>query len=869
LASAPRVLGAAKLIDRIMPAAIMCDPATMAWLVTEAIGLWIAHGPCAELVCPVARACFVSVAVRGDYRGGYNMLRHVLLIGEARGFEPGTSQARFLFGLTAGHWFEPLEESVLSLHRARAGLQRGGDLHYACHAYLPLLAALQDCAPTLEGYASEIEAAIAFATRIGNRFSNDVFVEHQILARTLRHEPAAAIALLDKSLSAAAPAAQNPFWRITHHTIRALAAALFGDTAALVDHAAQAAQSVRYAQNFYACVDAILLQGVALAEQARAAPAGQAGAFLAELDAYCAWFAQRAADAPMNFSHLLHWIDAERASAAGEHWAALTAFETALREASSRQRPWHAALIAERAAGFHLSHGFESSGRALLAEARRRYEAWGASAKVRQLDGAHPFLRSHAAAAREAADVVPGTSADSIDLLGIVRASQALAAETSLARLHARVVELLAEMTGATAVRIVLWDDALQQWRLPDGEMSADEAAGRGLLPLSVLRYVERTREPVLVDDATIDDRFSSDPYLRDAERCSLLAVPIQHQGATRALLVLENRLGRSAFTADRLDAVMLITGQLAVSLANVQLYESLEQRVLERTRELREVQAELVTTARQAGMAEIATNVLHNVGNVLNSVNISAGLVSSRMHDSKGKGLGRAVELINEHAADLGDYLTRDEKGKLLPGYLNKLVVALEAERQEVLDELKLLARSVDHIKDIVATQQSYAGSTSVVEPVQIQELLEDALRMNAGALARHQVAVVKRFADLPVLQLDKHLVLQILVNLIGNAKQAMDATFDRPHQLTLYADIADQAEEHRLRICVEDNGEGIAPENMARLFSHGFTTRKHGHGFGLHSCVLAAREMGGSLTAKSDGAGKGAAFTLELPIK
>jgi methyl-accepting chemotaxis protein len=286
-------------------------------------------------------------------------------------------------------------------------------------------------------------------------------------------------------------------------------------------------------------------------------------------------------------------------------------------------------------------------------------------------------------------------------------------------------------------------------------------------------------------------------------------------------------------------------------------------------TRELRAAQSELVTTARQAGMAQIATNVLHNVGNVLNSVNISAGLVSSRMRDSKAQGLANVVRLINDHAADLGDYLTRDEKGKLLPSYLNKLAVALAEERQGVVDELGLLARSVDHIKDIVATQQSFAGAASIVELVQIQDLLEDALRMNAGALARHHVTVVKEFAEVPVLLLDKHLVLQILVNLISNAKQAMDDTTDRPHEITLRVDVADGADGRRLRICVEDDGVGIAPENLSRLFTHGFTTRKNGHGFGLHSCALAAKEMGGTLTARSDGPGKGAVFTLELPIK
>jgi signal transduction histidine kinase len=283
---------------------------------------------------------------------------------------------------------------------------------------------------------------------------------------------------------------------------------------------------------------------------------------------------------------------------------------------------------------------------------------------------------------------------------------------------------------------------------------------------------------------------------------------------------------------------------------------------------QLRETQGELVTTARQAGMAEIANNVLHNVGNVLNSVNVSAGLVSSKMRDSKARGLAKAVQLMNEHAADLGDFLTRDEKGKMLPAYLNKLVAALATEQQSVVEELGSLTKSIDHIKDIVATQQSYAGASSVVEAVQVRDLLEDALRMNAGAMARHQVTVIKEFADVPLLLLDKPRLLQILVNLIGNAKQAMDSVIDRPHQMTLRMDVANLVDRGNLRVRVEDNGEGIAPENMARLFVHGFTTRKNGHGFGLHSCALAAKEMGGRLLAHSDGAGKGAAFTLELPI-
>jgi ligand-binding sensor domain-containing protein/signal transduction histidine kinase len=304
-------------------------------------------------------------------------------------------------------------------------------------------------------------------------------------------------------------------------------------------------------------------------------------------------------------------------------------------------------------------------------------------------------------------------------------------------------------------------------------------------------------------------------------------------------------------------------------------LADTLSAKVAERTHELelankqiREAQDKLVTTARQAGMAEIANNVLHNVGNVLNSVNVSAQMIGSKLRDSKSAGLAKAVNLMNEHKADLGNFITLDEKGKALPGYLNKLVAVQAQEKQALTDEVESLTKSIDHIKEIVATQQSYSGKTSVAEPVQVTDLLEDALRMNIGSFAHHQINIVKEFAAVPVVLLDKHLMLQILINLISNAKHAVNAGTQQPHQIKLKVDIASGGDAPRLRIRIEDNGEGIAPENLTRLFAHGFTTRKNGHGFGLHSCALAIKEMKGSINAFSDGPGRGAAFVVELPL-
>ncbi|TMH09882.1 MAG: HAMP domain-containing histidine kinase [Betaproteobacteria bacterium] len=283
------------------------------------------------------------------------------------------------------------------------------------------------------------------------------------------------------------------------------------------------------------------------------------------------------------------------------------------------------------------------------------------------------------------------------------------------------------------------------------------------------------------------------------------------------------------------------------------------------KAREQQAAQRQLLENARQAGMAEIATNVLHNVGNVLNSVNVSADLIGSKLRASEAAGLARAVALMDAHAADLGDYITRDAKGRLLPGYLKQLAQAIAEEQRTLVDELAALTKSVKHIKDIVATQQSYAGTRSVVEEVQIVDLIEDALRIDAGGLADGHVSVQREFAEVPLLMLDKHRVLLILVNLISNARHAMNGVPDAPHRITLRVGVTPT---QALQVSVVDNGEGIAAEDLTRIFAHGFTTKKDGHGFGLHSCVLAAREMGGTLTAHSDGPGLGAAFTLALPL-
>ena len=279
----------------------------------------------------------------------------------------------------------------------------------------------------------------------------------------------------------------------------------------------------------------------------------------------------------------------------------------------------------------------------------------------------------------------------------------------------------------------------------------------------------------------------------------------------------------------------------------------------------LNQIHKQLLETSRQAGMAEVAVSVLHNVGNVLNSVNVASSCVADSIRNSKAANLSKIVALLREHEADLGHFITNDPKGKQLPGYLAQLAEHLAGEQTDALDNLARLQKNVEHIREIVAMQQNYAKTSGVLESLPIVDLVEDAVRMNVGSMERHNIKMLREYSETPLVLADKHKVLQILVNVISNAKHACTDSEKQNKQIILRVVNGNE----RIKISVIDNGVGIPAENMTRIFNYGFTTRKDGHGFGLHNGALAAKEMGGSLAAFSEGPGRGATFTLELPIQ
>ena len=279
---------------------------------------------------------------------------------------------------------------------------------------------------------------------------------------------------------------------------------------------------------------------------------------------------------------------------------------------------------------------------------------------------------------------------------------------------------------------------------------------------------------------------------------------------------------------------------------------------------ELEETNKQLVHASRHAGMAEVATNVIHNVGNVLNSVNTSFSQVQELTSRANIDNIGKLAAMLKENAKQ-PDYLTSDPRGQKIASYLEKVAEQMTIDRAAIEDELASTKRHLEHIKTIVAMQQQFATSSHVIEEANLSQLIEDAVAISSNSLYRHNISLVRDYEDSILALVDQHQVMQILVNLIRNAKHACQDA----NQLDSQIKISIESSGEFIQISIVDNGIGIAPENLTKLFNHGFTTKPSGHGFGLHSGANSAKAMGGSLIAASKGLGHGATFTLTLPIR
>ncbi|PTL83494.1 ATP-binding sensor histidine kinase [Vitiosangium sp. GDMCC 1.1324] len=782
-------------------------------------------------------------------------------------------------------WSQPLSAAQEIALRGFHHAMQMGDIPAACYCGVSITANRLVMGHHLDDVYQESVVRGDFARRAGSVDARDILLVHQRYVQQLRGHSLSFDTLSgegfdEKAFEASLTSTRMGVLRCVYWITRLKSRFMCGAYKEAVDAADRLAGILWVMRGSINLLDYHTYRALALAANCEGQEAEAREKSLEAIREHHLQLAQWAESVPETFRALERMVFAELARLEGRLDEAIRGYEAAIRSAQENGFTQNVGIAAELAANFWRARQAPTVAQAFASEAHAAYRQWGALGKARVLEARWPGLSAPPPAS---ADETTSTESMRIDALTVVKAQQAISGEIVLERLVTTLLQVAIANAGAQRGALLLPSgDTLSVAAIsgasPDSAVIPSGEDALPELPWALISYVKRTHEHVLIGDASQPHKFPSDPYLRRGRARSVLCLPLMRQEVFSGALYLENELATNAFSEERISLLSHLASQAAISIENARLYadikegkaalrqanEELEQRVEERTRELKEAQARLVDTAREVGMTEVASNVLHNVGNVLTSAVINVEMMRRHVGASRVGRVKQAAALLLEHREDLADFLTQDSRGNQLPDYLAELSDELIREQERLMGDVEAMSRHIEHIRAIVQVQQNYAKTSLLAVECDLGQLVDDALRIQLASLKRHGISVTRELSELPKVQVDKHKVLQILINLISNAKHALDVLPESQRALCVRL----TSEGKRARIQVVDNGMGIAPENRERLFSHGFTTRKDGHGFGLHASVLAAQQMGGNLTLESEGPGKGATATLELPL-
>ena len=612
---------------------------------------------------------------------------------------------------------------------------------------------------------------------------------------------------------------------------------------------------------------------------------------------HLSYFKRHSVTAPMNFLHKYELIQAEVARVKGKFDQAEKLYDQAIGHARAYEYASDEGIAAECAAEHYLKQGRTLIAKTYMQEARNAFYRWGALAKVRQLEDKYPeffskTVESPAATVSLNTTLKPnrniiknntltqsGNISDALDFMSIMKASQALSGEVQLGKLMERMLCITLENVGADKGLFIVKDkNILSIEGLAQGDkikvlQHVDihaEHCPRDLFAKTIVQYVTRIQEAVVIEDALKHEQFGKEEYIAQCKPKSILCVPVLQQGRLVGILYLENNLTTGAFTKQRVQIVNMLASQAAISLENALLYENLEDKVKERTAKIEKLQEELLKTSRQAGKAEIASHMLHNAGNALNQVNTSSGIIKEQVKALKITELNKALALLESNQSNLGHYLSEDPKGKKIAPYLLNVGKILKEEQEKLLNESQALISGVEFVRDIVNSQQAHAKTVLVKQELNIQNILEDALDREQLMKEAHQIHVQSSLENIKnkLFLGDRELIMQVLSTLITNSKKDLELLQDQEKYLHLDIEDYEKDNQSMLKIHIEDNGQGVPEQDNERMFNYDYTTDKEALGYGLHHAANTAKMMGGELTlAASKKHSSGLAFDFLVP--
>ncbi|WP_428263959.1 trifunctional serine/threonine-protein kinase/ATP-binding protein/sensor histidine kinase [Haliangium sp.] len=883
-----------ELLRRCAPSAYQSNGALFALITCHMVTLSLEHGNCPASCYAYGAFGTTLSAALGDHDNAYRFGKLGVELLSQLGAE-FASGALFVHAAFISAWKRPFDEVLERFVSGIRHCRETGCLQDGCYFATHLLLNLFVLGRSL----SELDQEMIERTRLLEEFSdltNRPVVEplHQAV-RALRGQLPDCASLDDDHFDeahrleriVASGNLSTLCWfhlaRLSHRYFTGQLDDALVSVEALEEHAANAAGT-------FMSADASFLGFLVRAALLRAGTLAPSSELQTRMDAAREQMATWAQGCPDNFEHLHLMMAAEQAHLDGEVFSAMELFERAISRAREQGSPRNEAIAQELLGRMWRDKGEPELGGLYLRRAREAYRAWGATAKVMQMSQEFPGLaaREVVQPREETLSTTQTADTQTLDRDAIAKASQALSSKLQLDQLLSTLMRVIMAQAGAEVGTVLLASgDELRVEAF--ASVHDDELEVRQSIPLAaatrlsqgIVRHVARRCETVVLDDAASESRYRNDPYVHTTQPKSVLCMPILYRGRLEGVLYLENNLAPGAFTKDRVEALEILAAQFAVSVENAMLFakqeeqtrelmryqDHLEELVKNRTLELMEAQNQLVALSRQAGMADVATGVLHNIGNALNSVVVSVQVMQGQLGNMTFDSLRRVVALLEHNADDIGRFMDQDPRGKKVLQYLSTVPQVLDDYKSTLLAESKHLQTSVQRISDIVAEQHAYATPVAVLQTCSLKGLIQEAIQLTTLSRGDDGVELSISCDEVPDVEVDRYGVIQILATLLSNAKDAVTETASESAVKSVrIAGTWDH--NNRFVIRVSDNGVGISAENLRKIFVHGFTTKKHRHGFGLHNACNAAKLMGGSLTCHSDGPGQGSVFSLELPL-
>lgn len=591
--------------------------------------------------------------------------------------------------------------------------------------------------------------------------------------------------------------------------------------------------------------------------------------------------------APMNFQHKWELVEAERCRLAGEFLAAQDHYDAAIEGAKLNKFIQEEALACELAGRFYLLRNKNMIARAYMTRAYYTWARWGAKAKTEHLEVTYPQLLDQLKQSELDVGVSLRTSSThtetsvGMDLDSVMKCAHTLSSELSLSGLLNKLLNAVMENAGAQRTLLLLKDSAstvsnhLSHWMIVAecrmGEQTRQilhniPLDGFKMLPKTLLQQVIKTKQAIALDDARdAYQSFYDDPYfVMDREQQSVLCQPVLSKGKLMGLLYLENKMATHVFHQSRQQLMQMMAAQAAISIENANLYEHLEEKVRERTEQLKQAQEQLLKQARESGMAEIAIGVMHNIGNALTPLKAATDQTLQSVSQSE---LVKQMPLFMGFLAKSLDNDSEPERDKAriitrqLPDLVNK-------EFEGLAEQLKRASQQVYRIEEYVHLQSKYTQFKPMNEHIDLNQLLKDIIKMLDDLLQQERIQLSVNLQAVPDIEAEKHQLVQILMNLVKNACDAMKHLPIEQRELTISNEVLKQQEKHFIRLQIKDCGKGFESQQSTRIFAPNQQAKSLSSSIGLHESANYLIAQNASIEASSPGPNQGATFTILWPV-